>query len=216
MVLPSVLKAWFHEARDSVIDEAVHVLGKCGLVVAATDTLYGLLADPFRDECVLKVYRVKERPLDKPLPLLASSIERVADVTGVSGWIKKLLEYLWPGPVTVILKVEKPVFSRYVSPSSMIGFRVPAAPLIRRIAEKNNGFVTGTSANLSGLEPPRKMFDAYKQLGRKVDLYIDQGPAPIGGPSAVIQIAGSGFKVIRRGVISIKTIEKYWRLAMRE
>ncbi len=214
--MPSVLRAWFHEARESIVSEAVRVLRKCGLIVAATDTLYGLLADPFRDECVLRVYRVKERPLDKPLPVLASSIEKVVEATGVDGGIRKLLGYLWPGPVTIIMMVEKPLFSKYVSPSRMIGFRVPAAPLVRRIAEENNGFITGTSANISGYESPRKMFDAYRQLGRGVDLYIDQGPSPIGAPSTVIELTGSGYRVIRMGAISIKTIEKYWRLAVGE
>ncbi len=209
------INAWFHEVVDTVVGEAADTIRKCGIVVAATDTLYGLLADPYRDECVLKIYRLKERPLDKPIPILAADAEHVVNVTRPSPQIRRFLDMIWPGPVTVILGVSEGFFSKYISPSGRIGFRVPAAPLVRRLAVMNKGFVTGTSANLSGHKPPRTIHETYRMLGGGVELYIDQGPAPIGAPSTVIDIVNGELKLVREGAVTIDTLRILWRLSSR-
>ena len=197
----------------NVVQEAYRIIKNCGLVVGITDTLYGIFADPYRDECVEKVYLAKKRG-KKPIPILASSTKAVLgliDETYNKGILEKFLNAIWPGPVTVVLKTVPNILSNMISwERNTIGFRVPAAPLPRKLAELNGGFITGTSANISGQIPAREINEAIRQLGNGIDLYIDSGTAPIGTGSTVVELINDNLKIIREGPVPYTVIRKIY------
>ena len=45
-----------------------------GTIVYPTDTIYGLGCDPYNKKAVEKVFKIKKRLMDKPLPLLTFDI----------------------------------------------------------------------------------------------------------------------------------------------
>ena len=51
-----------------------------GIVVFPTETVYGIGADALNEAAVRKLYEIKERPLDKPISLLVSSIGMIEQV----------------------------------------------------------------------------------------------------------------------------------------
>ncbi|ADI31395.1 L-threonylcarbamoyladenylate synthase [Staphylothermus hellenicus] len=202
----NILKANYINPSMNIVREAYRILENCGLVVGITDTLYGIFADPFRDECVSKVYVAKKRSR-KPIPLLASSPKAVFSITDADHFLQRFLETIWPGPITVVLKPMDNMFSEKIHlGTGKIGFRVPASPLPRKLAQLNGGFITGTSANISGLKPARNIDEAIKQLGNNVDLYIDSGTAPIGEPSTVIDLTSEKPIIVRDGAVSYRSI----------
>jgi L-threonylcarbamoyladenylate synthase len=200
-----------------IIEEAYRVIRDCGLVVGVTDTLYGIFTTPYIDECVEKVYNVKRRR-DKPIPVLVSSIEALEKIAGISDRILYFLKIIWPGPVTVIMRdIVEDVFSEKIHlGTNKIGFRIPASPLARRLAEYNGGFITGTSANISGYKPARSIDEAYRQLRDNIDLYIDSGTAPIGVSSTVIEIVGDKLRIIREGALPLSVLEKLYSLTSKQ
>jgi L-threonylcarbamoyladenylate synthase len=200
-----------------IIEEAYRIIRDCGLVVGITDTLYGIFTSPYIDECVEKVYNVKRRS-DKPIPVLASSIKALEKIIEVSDRILYFLKIIWPGPVTVIMKdITEDIFSEKIHlGTNKIGFRIPASPLAKKLAEYNGGFITGTSANISGYKPARRVEEAYEQLGDNIDLYIDSGTAPIGVPSTVIEIVKDKIRIIREGVLSYNVLEKLYSLTSKQ
>lgn len=46
-----------------------------GVVVFPTDTVYGIGCDPYSDSSVARIFEIKGRQEDKPLPVLAASTE---------------------------------------------------------------------------------------------------------------------------------------------
>ena len=62
---------------DSSMNQAITTLKNGGVVAFPTDTVYGVGVDPFQPEAVRELYRIKGRPIDKPIPILVGS---VADV----------------------------------------------------------------------------------------------------------------------------------------
>ncbi|MCD6300567.1 MAG: threonylcarbamoyl-AMP synthase [Staphylothermus sp.] len=208
-----IINASYIAPSFDVVQEAYRVIKECGLVVGVTDTLYGIFADPFRDECVEKVYLAKKRG-KKPIPILASSTMAVLgliDDTYNKVVLEKFLNAIWPGPITVVLKTLDSVLSDKISwERNIIGFRVPAAPLPRKLAQLNGGLITGTSANLSGQTPPRELNEAIRQLGDEINLYIDSGIAPIGVGSTVVELIDNDIRLIREGPIPYSVIRRIY------
>ena len=210
--MSKVLKTSYIIPDLKVVREAVNTIMECKLVVGATDTLYGIFANPFQYECVERVYIVKKRTR-KPIPLLADSIDSIIEHVVVDNKIIKFLEMIGYGPVTIILKLDhrSKIAENIHLKTFKVGFRIPASQLVRLIAKEVGGLVTGTSANISGLKPARTVNEAFSQFGDSVDLYIDSGYSPLGVGSTVIDLT-EGFKVIRYGVVNPKILKKLYEM----
>ncbi len=208
-----IVKIKYHEIDQYIADKAYRIMRECGLIVLGTDTVYGLATTPYLDECVDKLFKAKRRPYEKPIPILASSLKAVLEIADVNKGMHKFLQMIWPGPVTIVLRVREKVFSDLVAPGDYVGFRVPATPMVRLLAGMNGGFITGTSANLSGAKPPCIIDEAIRQLGGTADLYIDMGRSPICKPSTVIRLGDGGFEVIREGAVSRDTIDYIYTIS---
>ena len=52
------------------------------MVAVPTDTVYGLAVDPAQPEAVARLFALKDRPDDVPLPVLVAGPEQVAMVAG--------------------------------------------------------------------------------------------------------------------------------------
>ncbi len=185
------------------IDEAVEILKNGGVVVAATDTLYGLLADPFNVEALDQVYRIKERPRGKPFPLLLAEAHYALKLVKPTDLFWKLALKYWPGALTLVAEAREDL-PNHLASWGKIGVRLPECPLTRILAARIGGVIIGTSANKSGRESPVTVYESISQLGELVDLYIDTGPTLRQGPSTVVDVTGDKPVVYREGVLKIK------------
>jgi len=158
-----------------------------------TDTVYGVAASPSIATAVEKIYEVKERDADKPLPLLAGDMED-ALAFGVSlGELEMALaNRFWPGPLTLVVRAGE------VSE----GIRVPDHDVARELLKKAGGVLRVTSANISGRPEALTAEAAVDELGDKVDLILDAGPVPGGTPSSVVRVAGGKVDMLRTGALS--------------
>ncbi len=68
------------DALQEQINKGIRMLKEGSLVAFPTDTVYGLGADAFKSKAVERIYQVKKRPKNLPLPLLIADISRVTDV----------------------------------------------------------------------------------------------------------------------------------------
>ena len=203
---PRILEADCTCPDEKIVREAATVIKKGGLVVAATDTLYGILADPFNPSAVARVYDAKGRPPHKPLPLLLGESHHALLLVRPPRVFWKLAIKFWPGPLTIVAPAS-PNAPSHLREWERIGVRLPDAPLVRRIALRVGGVLTGTSANKSSRESPRTVFESSSQLGDLVDLYIDCGPTLIGSPSTVVDVSEEKPILFREGAIPWEKIE---------
>jgi len=184
-----------------VISEAISILRNRGLVVYPTDTVYGLGANPLDAEAVRKVYWAKRR-VGKPLPILVSSIDAVKRIAYVDEAALRLMERFWPGPLTIVLRAKDVIPKEVTLGTGKVGVRMPNHKVALMLAERLNGLIIGTSANISGKPSPKTIEEVIEQLGDRVDLILDAGPARIGIPSAVVDLTGNRLRIIREGPIS--------------
>ncbi|MFH0958219.1 MAG: L-threonylcarbamoyladenylate synthase [Pseudomonadota bacterium] len=181
-----------------------------GIVVIGTETFYALAANPFMDVAVEKVFCAKRRIFSKPLPLIAANQEFVrSKVINVSRSAAILMQLLWPGSLTIILKPRNGFCNYVLNDSGHIGVRVPPECPARRLSSLTGGWITATSANLAGASPPpQNVSEIPNEIMEVVDVVVDSGPCPGGLPSTVIGISGSRIEVLRAGAISGEDILK--------
>lgn len=193
--------------EDAVLERAVRCLLEGGLVAFPTDTLYGLAAAASNDRAVKRLFEVKGRPPDRPLPILIESIED-ADViaTDIPSGARLLMEAFWPGGLTLALRRHRRFCSLALAGGDTVAVRVPAHPvaleLLRRVGEP----LTGTSANLSGRPGPRTAEEVRRQLGERVDLIVDGGPCPGGIESTVVDCTVEPPRLLREGAVPAERI----------
>lgn len=187
------------------------MLSQGGVVAFPTDTVYGLGADIHDPSAIDRVYEIKGRPKDAPLPVLIADISRIADVVdSPEPFALHLAELAWPGGVTLVLPTNLPLPSAVLQ-DSCVGVRVPDDPFCLRLLNTFGGPITGTSANRSGSPPAINAKQVKAQLGDAIDYILDIGEAQQKKPSTVVRVRGETVEVLREGVVSANAIMDAWR-----
>ena len=137
-----------------VLEKAVSILMHDGIIVYPTETVYGLGADAFSDEAILKVYEAKKRPLAMPVSIAVSDFDMLFAVARVDLGVESFLNTFLPGPVTAILPARKTVPAILTGGTGLIGIRMPAHDLALQLIAKFDSPITATSANLHGAKDP--------------------------------------------------------------
>jgi L-threonylcarbamoyladenylate synthase len=187
----------------AVVEKAVEVLRRGGLVAFPTDTLYGLGADIFNLEAVSRVLEVKKRPQDKPIPIFIANMEEVNEVAReLPGAAWQLAEHFWPGPLTLVLLAAPAVPEVITAGTGTVGIRIPKCQLVLEILTRLGRPITGTSANRSGGPNPTEIQQVLIQIGKEIDLLLDGGKAPGSVPSTVLDCTQTPFRIIREGPVT--------------
>src|SRR5574341_399967 len=167
------------------IPRALEILRAGGLVVFPTDTVYGVGSLAFDGEAVESIYKAKDRPIEKAVPVLIGDMDDLEKVAmDLPKMARILASRFWPGPLTILVP-KRPDLPESVSVASTVGVRVPDHEVARALL-RAAGPMAVTSANLSGQASPRTAEEACAQLKGRIGLTIDGGKTPGGGASTVV------------------------------
>ena len=177
-----------------------------GVILLPTDTVLGLAALPMNTAAVAKLYRLKNRPSERRLPVMVASTDQLpilgVDVTPAA---KRLLTSRYvPGPLTIALGFagSKP---SWLSERDEVAVRIPADPLLLSIL-REAGPMFVTSANCHGNPTPQTTSDAIEQLDGMPDLVIE-GHTNDTVPSTLVNCHFDPPTIERIGAISSAEIE---------
>lgn len=192
---------------DEVIDAAVEVLRRGGLIIYPTDTVYGLGADAENEDAVRRIYEVKGRPEEKKLTIAVSNITMAERYAIIDEYSRKLMEKFLPGKVTFILK-KTPRVPDVLNPVA-IGIRIPNFPVVLELIGRFGRAITATSANKSGRPPKLDPDEAASEV--EADLILDFGLLPPSRPSTVVDLTGGEPVLIREGDVPFSLIVEEFR-----
>lgn len=184
----AILNSWqIHKALD--------VLQDGGVIVYPTEAVLGLGCDPWNGEAVQQLLRLKQRPVDKGLIIVAAAVEQLAALVNfLQVPAPDQIIASWPGPVTWLLPAYPDTPGWLTGQHDTLAVRVSAHPLVRQLCERVGPLVS-TSANPSRCRPARSTRRARAYFGRRVDYYL---PGNVGGDPrpSVIRDAVTG-RVLR-------------------
>jgi len=190
---------------QGVADAAFTCLENGGVVGIPTDTVYGIACKVTDENCIRRLYKIKERDQLKAIAVLIGSLDQISQLSDqVTPASKKLMNAFWPGALTIIMP-KKPSLPSSLTQYPTVGVRMPAHPWLNELMEKT-GPLAATSANISGQPSLATAGDVLESLDGRIDLLIDGGRCEGGVASTVVDCTASSLKILRPGAISEKDI----------
>ncbi len=183
------------------VEAAVAAIREGGLAVIPTDTVYGLVATPYREEPVRRLSELKVRAPDQPIAIAASSVDWLLEcVPELRGRSAVVARELLPGPFTLVLPNPARRFPWLGGKrTDTIGVRVPLLNGPGKEILERAGAVAATSANLHGSADPARVDDIPDEI-RAAAAVVDGGELP-GIPSTVVDLTGQEPLVLREGAV---------------
>ena len=197
------------KSTQSNIKKAKKYLDKDHCVAVPTETVYGLAGNAYSNPSVKKIFRLKKRPMNNPLIVHYSDIDKLKDDCHINNNFIKLYNKFSPGPITFILKLKKnSKISKYVTnKQNNIAIRFPKHSLFRKLLKSLNYPLAAPSANISTRLSSVKASEVIEEFGSKIKYVLDGGKCQIGLESTIINLVGKP-TILRFGGLDVSTIEK--------
>lgn len=159
--------------------KAATILQAGGIVAYATEYCFGLGCDPLNRSAVLKLLRLKSRPLAKGLIVLAASEAQLAPYVAD---IPANVRASWPGPHTWLLPAKSDVPGWITGGHDRIAARVTAHAQAAALCCAAGMAIVSTSANRAGEAPARSDREVARRFGKLIDYIlpgrVGDSPAP--------------------------------------
>ena len=170
------------------LDTALPVLRAGGVIAYPTEAVWGLGCDPGHEAAVMKLLRLKQRPVEKGMILVA------AELAQLDGWVRlhalpparqSAVLASWPGANTWILPAGERAPRWITGEHSGLAVRISAHPLVAALCRAWNGPLVSTSANLAGEPPARLRTELDPRLLALLDGVIDGDTGGLAQPTPI-------------------------------
>lgn len=190
--------------KIEVIQKALEVLKRGGVIVYPTETSYGLGANFFDPEAVQKIYNIKKRDKKMHLPVIVPDHAYAVTLVKFPFLASNLAQSKWPGPLTLVLPFRHKDWYDYFP--EKLAIRVSSHPFVKDLSRQFTFPMVATSANISNRPDSytaQHIKDSFLNSEIKPDLFINAGNLPKRLPSTIISFDGDKAKILRQGKIKI-------------
>jgi len=148
---------------------------KAGAVIAyPTEAVYGLGCDPLNEDAVMSLLDIKQRPIEKGLILIASSLDQLRPYLVLDQTIIDRITPTWPGPVTWVIPAQPWVPKWLTGEHDSLAVRVTKHPIAQDLCTQFGGPLVSTSANPTtrpAIKESRKLLKTFSDS----DIFIVHG-----------------------------------------
>ena len=175
---------------ENILDSAViSALQSDQLIIAKTDTIYGVLARAGSKKAIERLYKVKQRPLSKSVIVLVADINYIP---GLAPHLQESYQELAKNqPTTIVVNVAPDFLPHIPHINGTLAFRVVPKSLLSELIHKV-GYLAAPSANLSGQKPAKNIAEAVNYFHESVAIYVDSGDITGVKRSQIIRIRECG------------------------
>ncbi|MCX6187827.1 MAG: L-threonylcarbamoyladenylate synthase [Bacteroidetes bacterium] len=191
------------------LEEAAGLLKQGELVAIPTETVYGLAANAFNEEAVLKIYKTKNRPHFNPLIIHSNSVERFEE-WGIflPEFALKLASHFSPGPITFVVPTSNKIPDMVTAGHNSVAIRIPNHPITLELLSMLDFPLAAPSANPSTFVSPTSASHVKQQLGNKIKCILDGGNCEVGIESTILSFLENTPRILRYGGLAKEQIEK--------
>jgi L-threonylcarbamoyladenylate synthase len=144
-----------------------------GVIAYPTEGVFGLGCDPFNADAVGRILRIKKRPVDKGLILIADDIERLLPyLQDLNSAQLTQLQNSWPGPNTWVIPHNGLLPEWVTGGRDTVAVRVSGHPIARQLCTAAQMPIISTSANRSGRPSLTTSLQVRQQLGDDIDFLV--------------------------------------------
>jgi L-threonylcarbamoyladenylate synthase len=202
-----VLKVNPEQPAPGVIESAAEAIRRGELVAFPTETVYGLAADAFNEKAVARVFEVKERPANNPLPVQIASLDGVPRLAAeIPDAALRLMDTYFPGPLTIVFRASGEVSELITAGTGKVGIRMPDHPVALALILAAGTPIVAPSANTSGEPPPTTADEVFAYLDGRIEMILDAGPTQLKIASTVVDVTESPPRILREGSITAETL----------
>ena len=173
------------------VAEAAQCLKQGQVLAYPTEAVWGLGCDPFNENAFKQILKLKQRPIEKGVILLAGQVSQVEHLLSklpqdrrdavIESWSQTSYQ---DRATTWLLPADEqiPLWIRGKHPK--VAIRVTNHPLCIALCNAFDGFIVSTSANPAGLDPARSLQEVNQYFGSELnylngDLGLSQEPSRI-------------------------------------
>ena len=195
----------------AAIRRAAAALAAGDLVAFPTETVYGLGARADDDAAVAKIFAAKGRPVDHPLIVhVAEAADAATFAAELPAVATRLIDALWPGPLTVILQRTPGMALAAAGGQGSIGLRCPAHPVAKALLTAARALgvagVAAPSANRFGRISPTRAQHVADEFGDSLWV-LDGGACRVGIESSIVDCSRGRPVLLRPGVLTRAQLE---------
>ena len=189
----------------NALEDAKNSLLEDGVIIVPTDTIYGLACLSSSKVAIDRIYDMKQRGRDKPLPLIVDTYDRLLKVVDVDLNVVKKLSKYFPGPVTLVCK-RNPDFDFF--DAETVAVRMVNVPLVNKIIESVDAPLCLTSANLSNEENITDPMEIIELFDGYIDCVFLDGKCK-NSESTIVKINDdNSLTLLREGKVKFENILK--------
>jgi len=193
------------------IFQAVQIIKSEKVLIYPTETFWGMGGTGSSKAVVQKIRELKKRPVHKPFPLIAATLEQARRFVTMDAKSLELAGQFWPGPISILCRASEMLAPGVRDEQGMVSIRVTPHPVAATLCLAADTPLIATSANISGEKSCAVFEELDRELLNKVDMVLEHGDAPAGGlPSTLVRVSGSGkIEILREGRISRQDLESW-------
>lgn len=195
-------------ARSVEIGEVLDLIRRGGVIIYPTETVYGLGCLASVPSAIERVAALKGSESDASFLILIRGRASLSDFCReVPASASKLMDYFWPGPLTLVLPALESLHPHLVGPSGGVAVRQSSHPWLQTLLDNLQDGLISTSANPSGKPAPDRVEELDSRLAEKTDLVINGGRLK-SGVSTVLDLCQDPPVLRRAGAVSAPEIEE--------
>ena len=188
------------------IEELAKILRNDGVISVPTDTVYGVCAKMDSRKAYNKLVSTKNRPINKPFPVMCADEKQIETIAIVDDKAQKLINAFMPGPITLVLKKRQNVPDYVSNGLNTIAIRMATSKPLEELIKKVGCPIFMSSANQSG-EPTCTNLDEIEKACPNLDGMME-GKVSFGMASTIVDCTSVNVKILRQGPITEERIKK--------
>ena len=168
------------------------------LVILSTDTVYGIIGNPFLKNTVDNLYKIKKRNKNKPLSIFLKDKNEIEKICIIDDFTRNFIFNKLENNTIILEKKDKNYLNLITNNQNNIGIRIPNDTFILNILNNINIPLFATSANISNEEYSSNYDEIIKTFSKDIKTIIKNKDSILNNkPSKIFKIENEKIITIR-------------------